>query len=152
MSDVKIEIRIGQIHFTGEGNQDWIAKQLDKIIEKADKLVRLAPPAQCETGNAPGIAGGDTASIAIAKKTLPAFLDAKKARSNQTKKFLVTSVWLHAKGQEKLKTRDVTAALKSANQSRIGNAADCLNKNVNKGYCEKDGDQFFVTDEGRQSL
>jgi hypothetical protein len=51
-----------------------------------------------------------------------------------------------------MKTGDVTKALKGAHQSRIGNPADCLNQNVQKGYCEKDGGEFFVTDDGKQSL
>jgi hypothetical protein len=61
-------------------------------------------------------------------------------------------VWLEAKGQKRIQTVDVTKALKEANQTRIGNPADSLNKNVSKGHCEKDGKQFFVTDDGKSSL
>jgi hypothetical protein len=46
----------------------------------------------------------------------------------------------------------VSKALNDANQKRLGNPAECLNQNVAKGYCEKDGKQFFVTDDGKSSL
>jgi len=88
----------------------------------------------------------------IAKKTLPAFLQEKNATSRQVKKFLATAVWLEAKGQSRLTTGDVSKALNDANQKRLGNPAECLNQNVAKGYCEKDGKQFFVTDDGKSSL
>ena len=57
-----------------------------------------------------------------------------------------------SEGPKRMQTKDVTGALKTANQSRLGNPADCLNQNVSKGYCEKEGNQFFVTDDGKASL
>jgi hypothetical protein len=155
MSESKIEIKIGQITFSGQGDQEWLSKQLDKILAQAEKLIQLAPApsdnadvsAHSDTGHRP--MGKDSS---IAKKTLPAFLQEKNATRNQVKKFLATAVWLEAKGQNRLQTTDVAKALKDANQTRLGNPADCLNKNVTKGYCEKDGKQFFVTDDGKNSL
>ncbi|RKY83799.1 hypothetical protein DRQ11_12510, partial [candidate division KSB1 bacterium] len=84
--------------------------------------------------------------------TLPVFLNEKDATKNQLNKFLATAIWLHAKGKNRLKTSDITAALKDAQQTRLGNPSDCLNKNVKKGYIEKDGTEFFVTQEGRSFL
>lgn len=150
MSESKIEIKIGQITFSGEGQQEWLAKQLDKILAQAEKLIQLAPapaPANGDTGNAP-----PSVNSAVAKKTLPAFLQEKGATTNQVKKFLATAFWLQARGQNRLQSKDVAKALKDANQPRLRNPADCLNKNVSKGSCEKDGDQFFVTDDGMKSL
>jgi hypothetical protein len=151
MSESKIEIKIGQITFSGEGEQDWVAKQLDKILAQAEKLLSLAP--------APGEGGGDDAGHkpmgkdpTIADKTLPAFLQEKSATTKQVKKFLATAVWLEAKGHGRLTTGDVAKALNDAHQKRLGNPAECLNQNVSKGYCEKDNKQFFVTDEGKRSL
>ncbi len=83
---------------------------------------------------------------------LAAFLKSKNATANQLRKFVATAVWLHAKGTKRLETKQITQALKDASQSRIGNPGDALKKNITKGYCEKDGKQFFVTDEGRKSL
>jgi len=153
MSESKIEIKIGEITFAGQGEQEWVAKQLDKILAQAEKLIQLASPATANNNDDGGTGHRPMGKDAgIAKKTLPAFLHEKNATRNQVKKFLAAAVWLESKGQNRLTTADVTKALKDTNQTRLGNPADCLNKNVGKGYCEKDGKQFFVTDDGKASL
>ncbi len=154
MYEAKIEFTIGAISFTGEGDKDWVASQLDKILDKAPQLLKLTPEKQVEE-----VASSDSQhhaqmpqDEAIARTTLPSFLQEKGATRNQTKKFLATAVWLTAKGKTRLTTTDITQAIKESNQSRLGNPSDCLNKNVAKGYCEKDGREFFVTQEGKASL
>lgn len=151
MGEAKVNIKIGEIQFAGQGDPDWVSKQLDKILAQAEKLLQLAPPPQKEQPDTSGHKpmGKDST---IAKLTLPSFLSEKGATKNQVKKFLATAVWLEAKGKNKLETNDITNALKESNQSRLGNPADCLNKNTAKGYCEKDGKQFFVTEDGKRSL
>lgn len=151
MADAKIQFKLGGIEFVGEGEKDWIAKQLDKILEKAPKLVALVPAGT--TGGGSG--GGHTpmgTDPQIAAKTLAVILKEKNATKNQVKKFLSTAIWLEAKGKQRMTTSDVTKALKDSNQTRLGNASDCLNQNVSKGYCEKDGKEFFVTDDGKSYL
>jgi hypothetical protein len=95
---------------------------------------------------------GTTIDSNAANQTLAKFLRDKNAANNQVRKFLATAVWLQAKGKNRLTTADVTRSLKESNQSRLSNPADCLNKNVSKGFCEKDGKEFFVTTEGLASL
>jgi hypothetical protein len=151
MSEAKIDIKIGQIQFSGEGDQDWVAKQLDKIIAQAEKLIQLAPTDNPQDdGDGHHKPMGNDATIA--KKTLPLFLGEKNATSNQVKKFLATAVWLEAKGKQKMTTGDVGKALKDSKQNKLGNASDCLRQNISKGHCEKDGKDFFVTDDGKKSL
>jgi hypothetical protein len=151
MTEAKIEIKIGQIQFSGQGDQDWIAKQLDKIVAQAEKLIELGGRSEQRPGN--GVGGLQTKrEPEMEPATLPKFLGEKNATTNQVKKFLATAVWLELKGKKALQTKDVSAALKDAHQNRLGNAADCLNKNVSKGFCEKSGNQFIVTEEGKQSL
>ncbi len=151
MGEAKVDIKIGETQFSGQGDQDWISKQLDKILAQAEKLLLFAPLPQVEQSDVSGHKpmGKDST---IAKTTLPSFLNEKGATKNQVKKFLATAVWLEAKGKNRLETNDITNALKESNQSRLGNAADCLNKNIAKGYCEKNGKQFFVTEDGKKSL
>jgi hypothetical protein len=150
MSESKIHIKIGQVEFEGEGGQDWVAKQLDKILAQADKLIRLAPGAEHSSeGGGQADKGKDNT---IASMPLAAFLKSKDANQNQLRKFVATAVWLHAKGEKRLETKQITRALKDASQPRIGNPSDALKKNITKGYCERDGNQFFVTEEGRKSL
>jgi hypothetical protein len=153
MGEARIEFTIGAVSFVGEGEKDWVAAQLDKILEKAPDLVRLAPRRQpTKIADQAQQHKPMQANSEIAQKTLPAFLKEKGATKNQIKKFLATAVLLEAKGQSRVSTRDVTSALKASNQSRLANSSDCLNKNVTKGYCEKDGKQFFVTQDGKDSL
>lgn len=150
----KIGFTVGGISFSGEGDDAWLEKQLDKIIEKASELIKIAP-IQVDTSG--GTGGSNTIqkvkiNEAIAAQTLPNFLKSKSAIKNQLQKFLATAIWLHAKGNNRLSTGEVTKALKDSNQARLGNASDCLAQNVTKGYIERDGKQFFVTDEGKASL
>lgn len=154
MSEAKIQFKLGSIEFSGEGEKEWISQQLDKILQQAPELLKIVPssvitttPSSSATGHHPMVA-----DPVIAQQPLATFLKAKNATVTQVKKFLATAIWLEAKGKSRMTTTDVTQALKASNQTRIGNPADCLNQNITKGYCEKDGNQFFVTEEGKSSI
>jgi len=151
MGEAKITVKVGELEFSGEGDQSWIEKQLDKILSKAEELIQLAPPPPAPAGPPSDHKPPMVEDNVIAGKALGSFLSEKGATSNQNKKFLSTAIWLEAKGKKRIKIKDVTSALKSNNQSRIGNPSRSLGYNVKKGYCEKDGQEFYVTDEGKQS-
>jgi hypothetical protein len=136
------------LEFSGEGDPAWVAEQFDKFVKEAPKLLSI-PAAESSSG------GGHqpmAANPAVASKPLATFLKDKSANDNQTKKFLATAAWLEAKGKKRLVTGDVVQALKDNNQAGLGNPSQCLAYNVQQGHCERDGDKFFVTDEGAQSL
>jgi len=150
MPDAKIDITIGALTFHAEGEQKWVSEQLDKMFTHAESLSSIAPPEKIvanATDHTPMASDPD-----IAKKTLATLLKEKNASSKQVQKFLATAIWLESKGNARTSTSDVVKALKDSNQSRLGNPADCLNQNVKKGFCEKDGDKFFVTTEGKAAL
>ncbi len=150
MSDAKIKIKIGAIRFAGEGNQEWLSKELDKILEKADKFADLVPEVEENTDIE---ITDSTSENETTTRNLSTFIKEKEATVNQVKKFLVTSVWLHdVKHKDNLQTSEVTTALSDAKQKKLTNASDSLNSNVKKGHCEKKGKEFFVTQEGRDSL
>jgi hypothetical protein len=155
MAEAKIEFKLGPIEFSGEGNTEWISQQLDKILAQAPTLLTLTPQ-QVVPPVSPVVAPGAHTPMAsdatIASQPLASYLKAKDATKTQVKKFLATAVWLEAKGKTRLSTADITKALKDSNQTRIGNPADCLAQNISKGHCEKDGSQFFVTTDGKDSL
>lgn len=46
----------------------------------------------------------------------------------------------------------VSKALKDNHQKRLGNAADNLNQNIAKGFCEKTDGGFYITPDGLKSL
>lgn len=153
MSEVKIQFKLGSIEFSGEGEKEWISQQLDKLLQQAPQLLSITP-SPAVTSIPPGTVGHNpmAADPAVAHQPLATFLKSKDATTNQTKKFLVTAIWLESKGKSRMTTSDITKALKDSNQTRIGNPADCLAKNISKGFCEKDGTQFFVTEEGKDSV
>ncbi|MCB0045982.1 MAG: hypothetical protein KDD92_11160 [Caldilineaceae bacterium] len=153
----KIEITIGNLTFKGEGTESWLSTQLDKILDKAEALLAVhleLDSTQPTQNNDNGEDEGESASVdnEIASKHLATFLKEKNASSPQVNKFLATAIWLHARGKRYLSTKDVTEALRNAQQSRLSNASDCLNKNVGKGFCEKHGSQFFVTPQGKKAI
>ena len=149
MPNGKIELKLGSFTFAGEGDENWLAKQLDKILEKLNQLHKVATLPSND-----GSSAGQSLNSPDDLKgvTLASFLKSKGATTNQNKKFLATSMWLQSKGANRLTTGDVTKALKDNNQTKLNNPSECLNQNVRKGLCEKDGNQYYVTDEGRNSL
>jgi len=138
------------VEFSGEGEQDWLALQLDKIIAKVPELLKieLASPENGIDGfgKDKSISPKDNPSFNIS--SLATWLKEKGATTNQTKKFLATATYVQIGGKNRIATNDIVAALKKSNQSKLTNPSDCLNKNVAKGLCEKDGTEFFVTVEG----
>lgn len=41
MGESKIQFKVGIVEFSGEGHSDWLAKQLDKILEKVPNLLEI---------------------------------------------------------------------------------------------------------------
>ena len=56
MNESKIQVKVGIVEFAGEGEQDWLAKQLDKILEKVPELLKI------EVSNSFKPASGSTGS------------------------------------------------------------------------------------------
>jgi len=152
MSDAKIKISIGAISFQAEGEQGWVGDQLEKLYSNAKELATIAPASSTHDGGGSNSHSPIKPDSKIAGKTLATFLKEKNATSKQVLKFLATSVWLESKGKSRMTTSDVAQALRDSNQTKLNNAADCSAQNVKKGFCEKEGNQFFVTMEGKDSL
>lgn len=148
----KIEVKIGEFSFSGEGNEEWLSGQLDKILDKAETIIALAPAPNTAPPQPSHQPADFSGNATIASKSLANFLKEKNATTIQTAKFLATAAWLEAKGRKRLTTSDVSLALKEASQTRLNNASQNLDQNIKKGYCEKDGNQFFVTQEGKEML
>jgi hypothetical protein len=142
MDKAKIEIKVGIVEFTGEGEQDWLGKQLDKVLEKVPELLKieLANPTP-EPQRTPTEASTTLVTYSAENNTAPTnivtFLKEKNATSNQVNKFLVTAVYLQLNGKKRVTTTEVAQTLKSANQSKLANASDALNKNVGKDTIPK---------------
>ncbi len=146
----KIEVTIGRVMFSGEGTQNWLAEQLDKVLESFSS--HLVAPDEDVLSGANEELSEDRRSERSVIGSLPSYLKSKNAASNQVMRFLATAGWLAKKGNKNLKTGDIATALKESQQSRLGNPSDTLNQNVSKGFCEKTADGFFITPEGWEKL
>ena len=143
----KVEVKIGDIRFSAEGDKEWLSEQLEKIIESASHKNINSTPEQEGTGaQAPD---GDRETFT---KSLASYIREKNGDSNQNQRFLATAGWLKHKGHQPLTTALITKALRENQQKRLGNPSDALNQNVRKGYCEKTADGFFILPEGWEAL
>jgi hypothetical protein len=132
-------------------------RSIDEVVAgQVLALVMTGAATPAASGSAPG---GTGSPILPAKRTaggntsLAAYIKAKKGEQNQTVRFLATACWLLGRSSDPLTATAVGKALLDHQQKRLGNPADCLNKNVSKGLCEKRKDgSFFITPEGLQAL
>lgn len=135
------------LSFSGDADAAWLEKQLDKLLEFAQSadIGQNAESSDTETQARPD-------ERTSKRGTLSGFLRSHNATSNQVRKFLATAVWLTLDGKKRLTTGDVTKALSINYQGKLSNASDCLNRNVKAGRCEKEGNQFYVTEDGFQDI
>lgn len=146
----KIRIKVGAVEVDYEGAEAFLNKKLPDLISQLSTLAEQVPEANDGGGGSGGGGGGAGGGGKVG--TLASFLKEAKVGNSATKRFLATAEWLHRKGTKELKTSDVTTAIRTNHQTRLGNASQCLNNNVNSGFCEKHGKTFYVTDEGRATL
>jgi len=162
MANARIEIKIGSIEFISEGEQDWVTEQLDKILEKAENLESkikettiVATPKEIIE---PTIAEHPTDLFSAPKpkraipENLSTFLRKKDAVDKQRRKFLGAAVWMQLNGQQMIKTKEVTDALRAARQVKITNPSHQLNQNIAQGFCQKEGRGFYVTPQGVENI
>jgi hypothetical protein len=151
MSQGKITFSLGALSFSGEGEEKWLAEQLQSIIKAVPTLGAAAATAAKADG-AGGDASGGNGTGGKDPGTLLSRIKAYSAESNQNKRFLAAAYWLMLKGEKELSTAKVTKALADNHQKRLGNPAQCLNSNVSSGYCEKKGKAFYITPDGLAAL
>jgi hypothetical protein len=149
MAQAKVELKVGSLSFSGEAEASWLEKQLDKLLEYA-KNRSGSDSSDMEESESPK--NSATGSQTGTGQPLGTYLKSRSANNNQTRKFLATAAWLSSKSKSDLRTADVTKALSDNRQNKLGNASQCLNENITKGYCEKRGKAFFVTEHGHEEI
>ena len=145
----ELNIRLGKLEFAGKGQQAWLAEQLKTVVAAIPTMPAGDPEGPGER------AGGDNSISSAAPKftaSLASHIKSKGAEGNQLLRFLVTADWLRLRGTAPLTTAAVSKALTDNHQSRLANPADCLNKNVGKGFCEKINGGFYITPDGLKEL
>lgn len=180
MAESKIDFSFDNLHFSCEGDKDWVETQLNQILNRIPGLNKpgsfgksdMAKPTSekvvsgniliAETPVPEGMEklkrGRKTKVVAEPLVEEPSgdplfeFLKEKNADKNQVKKFLATAVYLHSQGLEKFSTPIVSKTLKASHIEKLINASDCLNKNEKKGFCIKDEKEFILTEAGIRSI
>ncbi|MCZ6655171.1 MAG: hypothetical protein O7D91_19345 [Planctomycetota bacterium] len=141
----KIKIKVGDVEIDYEGSETFLTGKIPELVSKLTKI--------CGDGTTNGTSENGKVKRNLAEPgALGSFLVSKNAKNSQKRRFLATAEWLHRKGKKRLKTGDVATALRDNSQTRLGNPSDCLSKNIGSGHCDKDGREFFVTDDGRAEL
>ena len=176
MAESKIDFSFDNLHFSCEGDKDWVENQLNQILSRIPGLnsselliksgrIKLAsgqdntpvklPAARNKVNSKRGRKTNSESYTSVDESLgnpLYEFLKEKNADKNQVRKFLATAVFLHSQGVEKFSTPMVSKLLKSAHIDRLINASDCLNKNEKKCFCIKDDKEFILTGAGIRSI
>lgn len=142
----KVELKIGEMSFSGEGDQEWLDNQISKLLDAAtsDQIRDVI-----STGT---IASEERQSEPTRSESLPTYLRNRGGERSQVMRFLATAAWIHRRGGTTLTTGLIGKTLRENHQKKLGNPSDCLNKNVSKGYCEKTAEGFFITADGWSAL
>lgn len=165
MANGRLEFKIGNIEFIGEGEQTWVTEQMEKMLERIPELTKHSDVLKVPATTAPTVSPNKSTAIntsysqpqsAAPQRAIPenlaTFLRKKDCVDKQRRKFLGTAVWLQLNGQSIIKTKEVTDALKNARQIKITNPSHQLNQNISQGFCQKEGNGFYVTPEGVENV
>ncbi len=89
MANARIEFKIGNIEFVGEGDQDWVTEQLDKVLTRIPELESESKKSTPKTTQV---------TEQAATENLSTFLRKRDAIDKQRRRFLGTAVWLQQRG------------------------------------------------------
>ena len=142
----KIRFSIGDMSFEGEGDQQWLDRHIQELIDKFGQTRVSMPAGETEETS------DQTSDPSTPIGSLATYIREKGGETVQIKRFLATAAWLWHREDRELTSKKVSAALRDNQQKRLGNTADCLNKTVARGFCEKTPNGFFITPEGWSHL
>lgn len=143
---MKLKVSIGSNSLDAEGPVEFIAEQRQWFEQQIAGLEKtLAEKVVLKGGEEMDQVGNYTGSLA-------GYLKEKGGQTSQVRRFLLTANWLRMRGAASLETGVVTKTLRDNQQSKLSNPADCLNKLVGQGLCEKQSTGFFITPEGLESI
>jgi hypothetical protein len=156
MSDPELEAMAKILSALGDLEMPARTRVIRWINEKFEVLPPINPAARQDFRLARGsseklVGAADDGGAEGFDVSLASHIRAKCPDGSQLQRFLATSDWLRRRGQS-LTSGAVAKALVDNQQPRLANPADCLNKNVGKGFCEKTKEGFFITPEGLREL
>ena len=113
MSESKIQVKVGIVEFSGEGEQDWLAKQLDKILEKVPELLKI------EVSNSPRTIPGtpnEISSTGIPKAGLSVLnITGKLSPKSGSDLAIAAAAYVHfVEGKPSFTRDDISSTMKKA--------------------------------------
>lgn len=114
MSESKIQVKVGIVEFAGEGEQEWLAKQLDKILEKVPELLKIEVSSLVKstvglTGNNPD--GGTSTISGLSVLNIAGKLSSKSGSDLA----IVAATFLHfVEGKISFTRDDISSTMKKA--------------------------------------
>lgn len=116
MSDSKIQVKVGIVEFSGEGNQDWLAKQLDKILDKIPELLKIEVGDSTNknsqnnnSGSGRSSGGGTISGLSVLN------IAGKLSNKSGSDLVIIAAAFLHfVEGKTSFTRDDISSAMKKA--------------------------------------
>ncbi len=134
--------KCGKVIITSEGSEDFLEHVLPKLVSDIGEQVRD----MAEDVSIPDGVDG--------QESLKTFVS-RQSEDTQVSRFLAAAAWLQVHQSGRLTTTAVAHALRESKLPKLNNASDSLNRNIDKGFCERrnnKGPEFFVTPEGLKEV
>ena len=146
---MEIKVSCGGFELEYRGDEQFAKESLCSLVAEIKNVILTGEESQNSDATQDGESNG--------KMKLPTFMENLEKQSERNsleyRKFLVTSAWLQLNGKDRIKTSDVSAALRNSKINRLSNPSDCLATNIRYGHCERVEDNgFIVTRTGLQDL
>ena len=147
MSDSKIQVKVGIVEFSGEGNQDWLAKQLDKILDKVPELLKIEV-GETEPSKGTGSDLGKTGVKKISGLSVLNIAGKLNAKSGADVA-LAAAAYLHFVGGKAIFSRDeLSSAMKEATgiykNSMLANLTKTLAQLEKNGTFNKSSNSYSL--------
>jgi hypothetical protein len=114
MSESKIQVKVGIVEFSGEGEQEWLAKQLDKILEKVPELLKIEVSGSGRpTGNTDNNHNGNGTTTISGLSVLN--IAGKLSNKSGSDLAIIAAAYLHfVEGKTSFSRDDISSAMKKA--------------------------------------
>lgn len=148
MSDSKIQVKVGIIEFSGEGNQDWLSKQLDKILDKVPELLKIEA-SDLKDGKVNG--GADSGGKTLSGLSVLNIVGRLSAKSG-AEVAIAAGAYLHfVKAQPVFSRDDLSSTMKRATgiykNSMLGNLTTILAQLEKNGTFTKSSSSYSLNAE-----
>lgn len=112
MSESRLQLKVGIVEFSGEGNSEWLSEQLDKVLLKIPEYIQSRPEYQGELGEEKfkkeGVEAGshNLSAVSVAAKM--------KVKSGQDLVLAAVAYLRFVQGKSTFSREEILTTMKSA--------------------------------------